>query len=156
MKGKLSKIINEEIKKMLNEAVEWPEGYFEVTNRFEIGGGAWRMTFPKGQLIKIVNEKRFQGVSQKMFRYDALQQDYVPKSPPISSMRDGSFGLGGFQEMDARAWVSSLEKNSRRIGEAQAKTTAKNMMKQKTLKAKAAIKILQELPGNQIVQIRLQ
>lgn len=156
MKGKLSKIINEEIKKILNEAVEWPEGYFEVTNRFEIGGGAWRMTFPKGMLIKIVNEKRFQGVSQKMFRYDPLKQDYVPKSPPMSSMSDGSFGLGGFQEMDARAWVSSLEKNSRRIGEAQAKTTAKNMMKQKTLKAKAAIKILQELPGNQIVQIRLQ
>ena len=143
------------LKSLLNEAVEWPEGYFEVTNRFEIGGGAWRMTFPKGQLIKIVNEKRFQGVSQKMFRYDPLKQDYVPKSPPMSGNRDGSFGLGGFQENDARAWVSSLEKNSRRIGEAQAKTTAKNMAQEKTLKARAAIKMLQKMSGSQMVKITI-
>jgi len=143
------------LKSLLNEAVEWPEGYFEVTNRFEIAGGAWRMTFPVGQLIKVKNEKRFQGVSQKMFRWDALKQDWVPKSPPMSSMRDGSFGLGGFSNRDAQAWVSSLEKNSKRIGEAQAMTTAKNMAQEKTLKAGAAIKMLQKMSGSQMVKITI-
>ena len=33
---------------------------------------------------------------------------------------------------------------------------AKGMAKEKTLKARAAIKMLQDLPPNQIVQIRLQ
>ena len=143
------------LKSLLNEAVEWPEGYFEVTNRFEIAGGAWRMTFPKGQLIKIVNEKRFQGFSQKMFRYDALKQDYVPKSPPMSSMRDGSFGLGGFRDNDAQSWVDALVKNSKSIGEAQAMTTAKNMAQEKTLKARAAIKMLQKMSGSQMVKITI-
>lgn len=152
---KLSEIIKEEMKKALNEAVEWPEGYFEVTNRFQIGGGAWRMTFPKGQLIKIQNNKKFAGVDQQMFRWDSMKQDWVSKSPPISSMK-GNFDLGGFSSSDGQSWVDALVKNSKSIGEAQAKTTAKNMVKQKTLKARAAIKILQDLPGDQIVQIRLQ
>ena len=143
------------LKNLLNEAVEWPEGYFEVTTRFEIGGGAWRMTFPIGQLIKVENTKQFQGVSQKMFRYDALKQEYVPKSPPMSGSSDGSFGLGGFNDRDAQSWVSSLEKNSKRIGEAQAKITAKNMAQEKTLKARDAIKMLQKMPGGQKVKITI-
>tara|TARA_R110000796_G_scaffold143989_1_gene260657 strand:+ start:5099 stop:5542 length:444 start_codon:yes stop_codon:yes gene_type:complete len=143
------------LKSLLNEAVEWPEGYFEVTNRFEIGGGAWRMTFLKGQLIKVENTKRFQGVSQKMFRWDPLKQDYVPKSPPMSGSSDGSFGLGGFQDRDAQSWVDALVKNSKNIGEAQAKIIAKSMAKEKTLKARAAIKMLQDLPSNQMVKITM-
>lgn len=151
----LTQLINEEINK-LNEAVEWPAGFFQVTNAFKFGGGAWRMSFPKGALIKVENEGRFQGATQKMYRWDAFKQDWVPKSPPISSMRDGNFDLGRFNDSDAQSWVDEFTKNTKSIGEAQAKTTAKNMMKQKTLKAKDAIKILQSLPGQQIVQIRLQ
>jgi len=148
---KLSEIISKDMKKILNEAA-WPVGHFEVTNRFEIGGGAWRMTFPKGMLVKVEQK----GPRQYMFRWDPMKQDYVAKNPPFAGNSDGQFGLGGFQDMDARAWVSSLEKNSKKLSKSQADTLAKGMMKQKTLKAKAAIKILQELPGNQIVQIRLQ
>ena len=139
------------LKSLLNEAA-WPEGYFEVTNRFQIGGGAWRMTFPKGMLIKVENK----GPRQYMFRWDPMQQDYVAKNPPFAGNEDGQFGLGGFGEMDARAWVRTLEINSKQISKSQADTLAKGMIKQKTLKARAAIKILQGLPGNQIVQIRLQ
>lgn len=143
------------LKSLLNEAVEWPEGYYEVTNRFQIGGGAWRMTFPVGQLIKIQNIKKFQGVEQKMFRWDALKQDWVPKSPPMSSMRDGNFDLRGFSDRDAQSWVDALVKNSKSIGEAQAMTTAKNMAQEKTLKARAAIKMLQKMSGSQMVKITI-
>ena len=155
MKKTVSSIINEAIKKVLNEAVEWPAGFFEVTNTFKFGGGAWRMTFPKGALIKVENEGRFQGVTQKMYIWDALKQDWVPKSPPISSMRGGNFDLGGFNASDAQSWVDEFTKNTKSIGEAQAMTTAKNMAQEKTLKARAAIKMLQKLSGNQMVKITI-
>lgn len=142
------------LKSLLNEA-SWPEGYFEVTNRFEIGGGAWRMTFPKGMLIKVENEKQFQGVSQKMFRWDALKQDWVAKNPPFAGNEDGSFGLGGFRDNDAQSWVSSLEKNSKRISKGQADTLAKGMAQEKTLKARAAIRMLQNMSGSQMVKITI-
>jgi len=139
------------LKSLLNEAA-WPVGHFEVTNRFEIGGGAWRMTFPKGMLVKVEQK----GPKQYMFRWDPMKQDYIAKNPPFAGNSDGQFGLGSFRDSDAQSWVNSLEKNSKKLSKSQADTLAKGMAKEKTLKAKAAIKILQELPGNQIVQIRLQ
>jgi hypothetical protein len=138
------------LKSLLNEAA-WPVGHFEVTNRFQIGGGAWRMTFPKGMLVKVEQK----GPRQYMFRWDAMKQDYVAKNPPFSGNEDGQFGLGGFQDMDARAWVSSLEKNSKKLSKGQADTVAKNMAQEKTLKARAAIKMLQKLPGSQMIKITI-
>ena len=138
------------LKSLLNEAA-WPEGYFEVTNRFQISGGAWRMTFPKGQIIKVVNK----GPLQYMFRWDPFKQDYVAKNPPFSGNEDGRFGLGAFQDRDAQSWVDALVKNSKRISKGQADTAAKNMAQEKTLKARAAIKMLQKMSGSQMVKITI-
>lgn len=137
------------LKNLINEAALWPIGFFEVTNRFEIGGGAWRMTFPKGMLVKVEQK----GSNQYMFRWDPLKQDYVAKNPPFAGNSDGQFGLGGFRDNDAQSWVSSLEKNSKKLSKGQADTLAKGMAKEKTLKARAAIKMLQSMPGSQVVKI---
>ena len=137
------------LKNLINEAALWPIGFFEVTNRFQIEGGAWRMTFPKGMLIKVEQK----GPNQYMFRWDPLKQDYVAKNPPFAGNSDGQFGLGGFRDNDAQSWVSSLEKNSKKLSKGQADTLAKGMAKEKTLKARAAIKMLQSMPGSQVVKI---
>jgi len=138
------------LKSLLNEAA-WPVGHFEVTTRFQIGGGAWRMTFPKGQLIKVEQK----GPRQYMFRWDPMKQDYVAKNPPFAGNEDGQFGLGGFRENEALAWVRTLEQNSKKISKSQADVAAKNMAQEKTLKARAAIKMLQKMPGSKMVKITI-
>ena len=139
---KLQELLNE-------ENVSWPNGHTIVTNTFKIGGGAWRMTFKKGTVIQVVTK----GPMQYMFRWDPFKEEYVAKNPPFSGNEDGQFGLGGFQANDARAWVSEFEKNTKTLSKGQADQATKNMAATKTLKARDAVKMLQNMQGSQQVKI---
>lgn len=147
MKKTLSQIIKEETDKMLNEAA-WPEGYFEVTNRFEIGGGAWRMGFAPGQLYNIVSKGR----DQQLLKWNPIKQQWIARTPPISSNRSsGTFNIGGFSGADE--WLNKFDQNTKELSKGQAETAAKNMAVEIETTAGKGAEMLASLSKNQKVKI---
>jgi hypothetical protein len=148
-KTTLTQIINEEVDKILNEAA-WPEGYFEIKNRFEIGGGAWRMDFAPGQLYNIVTKGR----DQQLLKWNPIKQEWIARTPPISSNRSsGFFTLSQWNDWDANKWLDKFDQNSKRMSKGQAETAAKNMAAEVETTAGKGATMLAKLPKNQKVKI---
>ncbi len=139
------------LQELLNEgSVSWPNGHTIVTNTFKIGGGAWRMTFNKGTVIRITTTPE----GQKVERWDPFKEEYVAKTPPISGNRQsGTFDLSDWEDRDAQSWVNEFEKNTKTLSSGQADTATKAMAATKVLKARDAIKMLQSMQGSQRVKI---
>jgi hypothetical protein len=152
-KRKLSDIINEEVKKALTEA-KWPTDngkptYWEVTNRFEVGAGAWRMTFSKGGIYKIEDTP----AGQRMSFWDAIKNDWIARTPPISSYREkGTFDLDSWGYR-GQGWVDDWMRNTTKLSQSQAESKAKAKEAVKVVSAREGAKLLAKLPGNQKVKI---
>ena len=153
-KRKLTDIINEEVKKALTEA-KWPTDkgqptYWEVNNRFRVGAGAWSMTFNKGGIYKIEDTP----AGQRMSFWDAIKNDWIVRTPPISSYKEtGTFDLGGWDGSRAQEWVDDWMRNTTKLSKSQAESKAKAMEAVKVVSAREGAKLLAKLPGNQNVKI---
>ena len=154
IKRKLTDIINEEVKKVLTEA-KWPTdngkpSYWEFKNRWTLSpGGGWSMTFGKGSIYKIEDVP----AGQKISYWDAMKNDWIPRTPPISSYREkGTFDLDswGYQ---GQGWVDDWMRNTTKLSQSQAESKAKAKEAVKVVSAREGAKLLAKLPGNQKVKI---
>jgi len=157
-KSILHTIIKEEVKKALNEAVDpknWPIGFFEVKNTFQITpGGGWTVTFTQGQLLQVAVSKIDQSI-QTITRYNALKGQWDVVAPPISGYKDdgGMFPIAAFG--GSQSWTAKFAQNTTPMSKAAAEASAKKMAAETTLSAKEAIKMLSTMPGNQMVKITI-
>jgi hypothetical protein len=157
-KSILHTIIKEEVKKALNEAVDpknWPIGFFEVKNTFQITpGGGWTVTFTQGQLLQVAVSKIDQSI-QTITRYNALKGQWDVVAPPISGYKDdgGMFPIAAFG--GSQSWTAKFAQNTMPMSKGQADSKANSMAKETTLNAKEAVKMLSTMPGNQMVKITI-
>lgn len=138
---------------MLNEGSQWPIGHFMVVNTFEITpGGGWSVSFKKGDILRVEDATKdgYPGI-QKITKWDALKNDWVPKRPPISGM--DVFPIDSFS--GSNSWVQKFTQNTKKLSQSQAETMAKSTAKETVLSARDAIKMLGDLPPNAQVKITL-
>jgi len=151
-------IIQQEVKKVLKEAVDpdnWPIGYFEVKDTFEITpGGGWGVRFNKGQIVQVAQSKVDRSL-QTITTWDALKNEWVVKAPPISGYKDngGMFPISSFG--GSRAWTAKFAQNTTPLSKGAAESKAKSMAAETTLSARDAVKMLNTLKPNQMVKITI-
>ena len=157
-KSILHTIIKEEVKKVLKEAVDpknWPIGFFEVKNTFDITpGGGWMVTFRKGQIIQVAVSKVDRSL-QTITYWDALKDEWVVKAPPISGYKDngGMFPISSFG--GSQSWTAKFDQNTVPMSKGQADSKIKSMVATTELSARDAIKMLQGLQSSQMVKITI-
>lgn len=143
---------------LINEAVDpnnWPLGYFEVKNTFEITpGGGWRVTFTKGDILQVAVSKVDRSL-QTITRWNALKQDWEVKAPPISGYRDN----GGMFPIDAfggsRTWTAKFAQNTIPMSKGKAEAKAKSAAAETVMTAREAIKMLGTVSPSQQVKITI-
>jgi uncharacterized protein YeaC (DUF1315 family) len=151
-------IIKEEVKKVLNEAVDpnnWPIGFFEVKNDFEISpGGGWGVTFKKGMILQVAQSKVDRSL-QTILMWNALEQNWTPKAPPISGYKDngGMFPISSFG--GSNAWTAKFAQNVTPLSKGQADAKIKSAAAETILNAKQAIAMLSKLAPNVQVKITI-
>jgi len=147
-----------ELAGLVNEAVDpsnWPLGYFEVKNTFEITpGGGWRVTFTKGDILQVAVSKVDRSL-QTITRWNAFKQDWEVKAPPISGYRDngGMFPIDEFS--GSRTWTAKFAQNTTPMSKGQADTKIKSAAAETVLTAREAVNMLSKLPSNQKVKITI-
>jgi hypothetical protein len=157
-KSQLEQLIREEIKRVINEAVDpdnWPIGYFEVKSTFEISpGGGWAVKFNKGLILQIAQSKVDRSL-QTITYWDALKDEWVVKAPPISGYKDngGMFPIKNFS--DSRGWTTTFAQNTTPLSDSAAAAKAKSSAAETTLTAKEALKMLSTMPPNQMLKITI-
>lgn len=138
---------------ILNEQSQWPIGFFQVVNAFEITpGGGWTVKFAKGDILRVEDATKdgYPGI-QKITKWDALKGDWVAKRPPISGM--DVFPIDNFA--GSQQWVAKFTQNTKKISKGQADSLAKSMAKETVLSAREAVKMLGGLSPNTQVKITL-
>ncbi len=147
-----------ELAGLVNEAVDpsnWPLGYFEVKNTFEITpGGGWRVTFTKGDILQVAVSKIDRSI-QTITRWNALKQDWEVKAPPISGYKDngGMFPISAFG--GSQSWTVKFAQNTIPLSKGQADTKIKSAAAETVLTAREAVNMLSKLPSNQKVKITI-
>lgn len=147
-----------ELAGLVNEAVDpsnWPLGYFEVKNTFEITpGGGWRVTFTKGDILQVAVSKIDRSI-QTITRWNALKQDWEVKAPPISGYKDngGMFPISAFG--GSQSWTAKFAQNTIPLSKGQADTKIKSAAAETVLTAREAVNMLSKLPSNQKVKITI-
>jgi hypothetical protein len=143
---------------LINEAVDpdnWPLGYFEVKDTFEISpGGGWGVRFDKGSILQVAVSKVDRSL-QTITRWNALKQDWEVKAPPISGYRDngGMFPISSFA--GSRAWTAKFAQNTTPMSKGTAESKAKSMAAETVVTAREAIKMLGTMSPNQQVKITI-
>ena len=143
---------------LVKEAVDpknWPIGFFEVRNTFQITpGGGWMVTFRKGQILKIEQSKVDRSL-QTITYWDALKNEWVVKAPPISGYKDngGMFPISSFG--GSQSWTAKFDQNTVPMSKGQADSKIKSMVATTELSARDAIKMLQGLQSSQMVKITI-
>jgi hypothetical protein len=154
----ISRIIKEEVQKIAEAMVDpsnWPIGYFEVKNQFEITpGGGWRVTFTKGDILQVAQSKVDRSL-QTITRWNALKQDWEVKAPPISGYKDngGMFPIDAFS--GSSTWTAKFAQNVTPLSKSQAEAKAKSAAAETVLTAKEAVAMLGKLAPNQQVKITI-
>jgi hypothetical protein len=88
-----------------------------------------------------------------MSYWDAVKNDWMPKTPPISSYSEkGTFDLDGWGYR-GQEWVDDWMRNTTKLSKGQAESKAKAMEAVKVVSAREGAKLLAGLPGNQKVRI---
>ena len=149
----VGRVLKETAKPTLNEQSQWPVGYFEVVNAFEITpGGGWTVKFAKGDILRVEDATKdgYPGI-QKITKWDALKGDWVAKRPPISGM--DVFPIDNFA--GSQQWVAKFTQNTKAMSKGAAESKAKSMAKETVLSARDAIKMLGGLSPNTQVKITL-
>ncbi len=147
-----------ELAGLVNEAVDpsnWPLGYFEVKNTFEITpGGGWRVTFTKGDILQVAVSKIDRSI-QTITRWNALKQDWEVKAPPISGYKDngGMFPISAFG--GSQSWTAKFAQNTIPLSKGKADTKIKSAAAETVLTAREAVNMLSKLPSNQKVKITI-
>ena len=131
------------------------EGYFKANDKFVLSpGGGWSMGFRKDSIIKIVGS----GNQAVMSSWNAIKQEWVNRHPPFSNLTSlepnapfslSNFGGGGSQ------MLKTFTNATTEISKSQAESEAKNMVAEKTLKVRDAIKLLQKMQGSDNVKITM-
>jgi len=143
---------------LINEAVDpnnWPLGYFEVKDTFEITpGGGWGVKFNKGDILQVAVSKVDRSL-QTITRWNALKQDWEVKAPPISGYRDngGMFPIDAFS--GSRTWTAKFAQNTIPMSKGQAEAKAKSAAAETVVTAREAIKMLGAMPPSQQVKITI-
>ena len=143
---------------LINEAVDpsnWPLGYFEVKDTFEISpGGGWGVSFKKGDILQVAVSKVDRSL-QTITRWNALKQDWEVKAPPISGYRDngGMFPISNFA--GSRTWTAKFAQNTIPMSKGQAEAKAKSAAAETVVTAREAIKMLGAMPPSQQVKITI-
>ena len=143
---------------LINEAVDpsnWPLGYFEVKETFEISpGGGWGVRFDKGSILQVAVSKVDRSL-QTITRWNALKQDWEVKAPPISGYRDngGMFPISSFA--GSRAWTAKFAQNTTPMSKGTAESKAKSMAAETVVTAREAIKMLGAMSPSQQVKITI-
>jgi len=138
---------------LLTEQTQWPIGYFQVVNAFDITpGGGWTVKFAKGDILRVEDATKdgYPGI-QKITKWDALKGDWVAKRPPISGM--DVFPIDSFS--GSNNWVAKFTQNTKKISKGQADSMAASMPKETILSARDAVKMLGGLSPNTQVKITL-
>ena len=149
-----------ELAGLVNEAVDpsnWPLGYFEVKNTFEITpGGGWRVTFTKGDILQVAVSKVDRSL-QTITRWDALENEWVVKAPPIRGYKDngGMFPISSWSLAGSRSWTAKFAQNTTPMSKGQADTKIKSAAAETVLTAREAVNMLSKLPSNQKVKITI-
>ncbi|NBW20474.1 MAG: hypothetical protein EBR82_72150 [Caulobacteraceae bacterium] len=144
--------------KLINEAVDpdnWPIGYFEVKDTFEITpGGGWSVKFSKGDILQVAVSKVDRSL-QTITRWNALKQDWEVKAPPISGYKDngGMFPISNFA--GSRAWTAKFAQNTTPMSKGAAESKAKSAAAETVVTAREAIKMLGAMPPSQQVKITI-
>ncbi len=147
-----------ELAGLVNEAIDpsnWPLGYFEVKNTFEITpGGGWRVTFTKGDILQVAVSKVDRSL-QTITRWNAFKQDWEVKAPPLSGYRDngGMFPIDAFS--GSRTWTAKFAQNTTPMSKGQADTKIKSAAAETVLTAREAVNMLSKLPSKQKVKITI-
>lgn len=144
--------------KLINEAVDpsnWPLGYFEVKNQFEITpGGGWFVMFNKGMILRVLTSKVNPNI-QTIQYWNALKQDWEVKAPPISGYKDdgGMFPINNFS--GSQNWVAKFVQNTTPISKGQAESKAKSAAAETVVTVKEALRMLNTMPSNAQVKITI-
>ena len=157
--SEIQKIIKEEVAKVLSEGMvdpnNWPIGYFEVKNDFEITpGGGWGVMFKKGMILQVAQSKVDRSL-QTILMWNALEQNWTPKVPPISGYKDngGMFPISSFG--GSQMWTAKFAQNVTPLSKGQADAKVKSAAAETILNAKAAIVMLGKLAPNTQVKITI-
>ena len=143
---------------LINEAVDpsnWPLGYFEVKDTFEISpGGGWGVRFDKGSILQVAVSKVDRSL-QTITRWNALKQDWEVKAPPICGYRDngGMFPIDAFS--GSRAWTAKFAQNTVPMSKGAAESKAKSAAAETVVTVREAIKMLSAMSPNQQVKITI-
>ena len=133
------------------EGASFPEGYFKANDKFVLSpGGGWSMTFHKDSIIKIS--------SRVMSSWNAIKQEWVNRHPPFSELSslepNAPFDLARFGARGGDM-LKTFTRATTEISKSQADSEAKNMVAEKTLKVREAIKLLQKMKGTDKVKITM-
>ena len=143
---------------LINEAVDpsnWPLGYFEVKNDFTITpGGGWSVGFKKGMILQVAPSKIDRNL-QTILMWNALEQRWTPKAPPISGYRDdgGMFPIDAFS--GSNTWTAKFAQNTVPMSKGAAESKAKSMAAETVVTAREALKMLNTMPADQMVKITI-
>jgi hypothetical protein len=146
------------LRNLINEAVDpknWPIGFFEVRNTFQITpGGGWTVTFKQGQILQVA-QSRVDRSLQTITYWDALKGEWVVKAPPISGYKDdgGMFPIDAFS--GSQTWTAKFDQNTVPMSKGQAESKAKAMAAETVVTSKEAIALLMKMPASQMVKITL-
>ncbi len=145
----------DELREAMVDPSNWPIGYFEVKNSFDITpGGGWTVGFKKGMIIQVAQSKVDRSL-QTILVWNALAQDWTPKVPPISGYRDngGMFPIDAFS--GSQTWTAKFAQNTTPLSKSQAEAKAKSAAAETVLSAREAVKMLSGLAPNQQVKITI-
>ena len=132
---------------MVGEAIEYPRGYYELTNEYHAGLGAWGVRIRAGRLVYVDDDTN-------VFEYDPVVKSVVPVKTPV----EGSNLRFRWNGRDDAELTSPFKKAAKQISKAdfEARKAGKSRTLEGVYSPDEAMEVLSTLNRKARVHLRVE